>query len=154
MSDAVTRAHVEAFYEAYVSRDPARIGAFLDDDVEWYVAGPAEVMRVCGHWRGKAAVVDRFARVVPRVIEFKSLDIEHLLVDGDRSAMFGRVSSVHRATGRSICHRVAHVACYRNGKVVSFRVINDSLDAAEQFLGHRISLAPEVHPDSDDLVAV
>ena len=140
MTSPVPRPVVDAFYQAYMSRDPQRIGALLDDDVEWQVAGPAEVMQVCGHWRGKTAVIDRFARVVPEVIDFKSLDIEHLLVDGDCSAMFGRVSSVHRRTGRRISHRVAHIARYRGGKVVYFRVINDSLDAAEQFIGHEIDL--------------
>jgi ketosteroid isomerase-like protein len=140
MTVAVSRAVVDEFYRAYVSRDAQRIGALIDDDVEWQVAGPAEVMQVCGHWRGKAAVIDRFARVVPQVIKFKSLDIEHLLVDGDCSAMFGRVTSMHRRSGRCISHRVAHVARYRDGKVVYFRVVNDSLDAAEQFIGHQIDL--------------
>lgn len=140
MAAAVSRAVVDEFYRAYRSRDPQWIGALVDDNVEWQVAGPAEVMQVCGHWRGKAAVIDRFARVVPQVVDFKNLDIEHLLVDGDCSAMFGRVTSVHRRSGRCISHRVAHVARYRNGKVVYFRVVNDTLDAAEQFIGHQIDL--------------
>ena len=143
MTTPISRTVVEAFYSAYESRDPQRIAAFLDDDVEWLVAGPAEVMQVCGQWHGKAAVVDRFARVVPQVIDFKSLHIEHLLVDGDQSAMFGRVTSLHRRTGRVISHRVAHVARYYDGKIVYFRVVNDSLDAAEQFIGHPIDLTKD-----------
>jgi ketosteroid isomerase-like protein len=143
MSYSVPRAVVEAFYDAYVSRDPARIGAMLDDDVEWTVVGPVEVMQVCGHWHGRAAVMDRFARAIPEIIRFKALDIEHLLVDGDRSALFARISCQHRQTGRLICHRVAHIARYRDDKVIYFRVINDSLDAAEQFAGRAFNLADE-----------
>ena len=44
MTQAVSRAAVEAFYEAYASRDPQRIGAVLDDDVAWHVNGPSEVI--------------------------------------------------------------------------------------------------------------
>jgi ketosteroid isomerase-like protein len=154
MTNSVPRAVVDAFYRAYISRDPTQIGAMLDEDVEWHVAGPVEVMQVCGYWRGKAAVVDRFARIVPEVIEFKGLETEHLLADGDRSAFFGRINCLHRQTGRLICHRVAHIARYRNGKVVYFRVINDSLDAVEQFIGHRINLTDEAVSTYDDLVAV
>lgn len=154
MTAPVSRLVVEEFYRAYVSRDPQRIGTFLDDDVEWLVAGPAEVMQVCGQWQGKAAVIDRFARVVPQVIDFKNLHIEHLLVDGDHSAMFGRVTCVHRRTGRLISHRVAHVARYYDDKVVYFRVVNDSLDAAEQFVGHPIALANSADPIDADLVVV
>lgn len=154
MSEAVSRATVKAFYEAYVSRDPERIGACLADDVEWHVGGPVEVMVVCGTWRGKAAVIDRFRSQVPKVIQFKKLDIEALLVDGCSSAMFGRVASIHRATGRVISHRVSHLAHFRDGKVVHFRVINDSLDAAEQFVGHRIDLHTDPDGDCGGLIAV
>ena len=143
MGYSVPRAVVEAFYDAYASRDPARIGAMLDDDVEWTVAGPVEVMQVCGHWHGRSAVMERFAHAMPQIIRFKALEIEHLLVDGDSSALFGRISCQHRQTGRLICHRVAHIVRYRDDKVIYFRVINDSLDAAEQFAGRAFNLADQ-----------
>lgn len=154
MNYSSQRAVVDAFYRAYISRDAEQIGAMLEDDVEWHVAGPVEVMQVCGHWHGKAAVVDRFARVVPLAIDFKNLEIESLLVDGDRSAMFGRVTCVHRESNRSICHRVAHLVEYRNGKAISFRCINDSLDAVEQFVGRHINFGDVAVPTCGDLIAV
>jgi ketosteroid isomerase-like protein len=154
MTAPVARSVVEAFYEAYISRDPQRIGALLDDDVEWQVTGPADVMQVCGHWHGKAAVIDRFASLVPKIIEFKSLHIDHLLVDDDHSAMFGRITCVQLHTRRLISHGVAHIVRYHDGKVIDFRVINDSLDAAEQYIGHPIDLAAPGVPADDDFVAV
>jgi ketosteroid isomerase-like protein len=155
MAYVVPRDVVDAFYRAYISRDAQMIGALVDDDVDWVVNGPVEVMQVCGTWRGKAAVVKRFSSEMPKIIEFKSLEIERLLVDGDRSAMFGRISCVHRPTGRHICHRVAHLAQYRDGKVVSLRVMNDSLDAAEQYVGHHIALTDDAPLMVDDeIIAV
>jgi ketosteroid isomerase-like protein len=154
MNEAVPRTAVEAFYEAFISRDPERIGACLDDNVEWHVGGSVDAMQICGTWRGKAAVIDRFTNLVPRVIKFKKLEIDSLLVDGDSSAMFGRISSIHRASGRLICHRASHIARYRNGKVISFRVINDSLDAAEQYVGHRIDVFADPDCGQGDLIAV
>ena len=154
MTYAVPRDLVDAFYHAYISRDAQQIGAFLDDDVEWIVAGPVDVMQVCGTWRGKAAVVDRFATQMPKILRFKHLEIESLLVDGDSSAMFGRISCVHIASGRSICHRVSHLVRYRDGKVASLRVVNDSLDAAEQYVGHHIALTDETLAPQDDLIAL
>ena len=152
MTQPMSRSLVESFYQAYDSRDPQRIAAFLDDDVEWDVFGPAAVMQVCGQWRGKAAVVERFTSLVPRIVEFKCLDRDCLLVDGDRAAMNGRVTSRHRESGRIISHRVAHFVQFRDGKVISFRAINDTLDAAEQFLGHAIDLGAVA--TDDDLVMV
>lgn len=154
MTDAIQRAVVDAFYQAYRSRDPDRIGMFLDDEVEWLTTGPTAVMAFCGKWQGKPAVLERFSSVTPRLIMFKNLDIESLLVDGDRSAMFGRITSVHRHSGRLICHRSAHIAQYRAGKILHYRVINDSLDAAEQFVGHRIDLNFDPDEGAGDLIAV
>lgn len=154
MTEAVSRAAVDAFYEAWISRDPERIGATLDDDVEWHVNGPSEVIKICGFWRGKAAVVERFTRLVPGVVDFKHLEIEHLLVDGDSSAMFGRITSRHRESGRVISHRASHIVRYRKGKVVYFRVVNDTFDAAEQFLGHPLNVNDASAPASDGLVVV
>lgn len=140
MTEPVSRATVEAFYRAYISRDPHQIGATLDDAVEWHVTGPAEAISICGFWRGKDAVIDRFARLVPQVLTVKRIDVEHLLIDGDSSAMFGRITSLLHETGRVISHRVAQIARFRDGKVVYFSVMNDSFDAAEQFLGRRLNL--------------
>lgn len=154
MSEAVSRTTVEAFYQAYISRDPERIGDCLDEDVEWHVGGPVDAMQICGTWRGKQAVIDRFRNLVPRIVKFKHLEIEQLLVDGDTSAMFGRISSIHRASGRLMCHRASHLVRYRHGKVVSFRVINDTLDAVEQFVGHRIDLLSDPDDGMGDLIAV
>jgi ketosteroid isomerase-like protein len=152
MTEPVSRTTVEAFYRAYISRDPVQIGAMLDDAVEWHVTGPAEAIKICGFWRGKEAVIARFAQLVPQVLTVKRITIDHLLIDGDSSAMFGRITSLLHAHGRVISHRVSHIARYRNGKVVYFRVVNDSFDAAEQFLGHRLNLHDTSAPADDELV--
>ncbi|MGE0563543.1 MAG: nuclear transport factor 2 family protein [Pseudolabrys sp.] len=152
--DPVSRATVEAFYEAFKTRDPQRIGAMLDDDVEWTVSGPVEVMQFCGTWRGKNAVIERFASHVPKLISFLSLDIEHLLVDGDCSSMFGRFTVRQCDSGRLISYRLAHIVRYRNGKVIALRCLNDSLDAAEQYIGHRINLTGKTPPAFGDVIAI
>jgi ketosteroid isomerase-like protein len=151
---AVSRETVKAFYDAYISRDPQRIGAMVTDDVEWHVAGPVSVVQICGTWRGREAVVERFANYIPGIIAFQSLEIEKLLVDDDASAMFGRIISRHVPSGRIISHRVSHLVRYRDGKAATFRCINDSLDAAEQFIGHAIDFTADAPPVSDDIVEV
>jgi len=154
MPDPVSRATVEAFYAAYVSGDPARIDAMLDENVEWHVTGPVDVIQVCGSWQGRAAVTERFARLVPRVISSRKLEIEYLLIDGDKSALFGRMTYRHCASGRTISHRTSHIVHYRAGKVVYFRVVSDSFDAAEQFLGHRLEVGGDDSSARGEFVAV
>ncbi|HVY00961.1 MAG TPA: nuclear transport factor 2 family protein [Pseudorhodoplanes sp.] len=130
---------VQGFYLAYVARDPERMAAFIDDDVEWWVTGPVDLLEYCGYRRGKAAVVDLYARIVPSMFEFKGFDPRDFLIDGDRAAVFGRISAIQRSSGRLISYMCAHFVRFRNDKVVSFSSLTDSFDAAEQVLGHPIA---------------
>ena len=43
---------------------------------------------------------------------------------------------------------------YRNGKVIYFRCMNDSLDAAEQYIGHAIDLTKKPATPGNELAAV
>ena len=73
MTDAVPRAVVDAFYEAYVARDAQQLEPFLHDDVVWTINGPGEVLSYWGTHRGKAAVLDLIVREKVRVFYAKFL---------------------------------------------------------------------------------
>ena len=44
MATPVSRDTVQAFLQAFASRDPGRIGPFLHDDVRWNIVGPVELI--------------------------------------------------------------------------------------------------------------
>lgn len=151
MTEPVSRATVEAFYEAYGARDHQRTAAFLADDVVWTISGPVDVLSFCGTRRGKAAVLDTMARAVPQVLDIIKFEISTMLVDGDRVATLNRLTAKHTGDGRMISYRLAHFLRFRDGKIVENLSLLDSFDAAEQVLGHPLT-APE--PVEGDLVAV
>lgn len=151
----ISRAVARAFYEAYASRDVARIAPFLDDDVQWTISGPVELLPYCGTRHGKAAVLDMIDRLVPELFHITSFVPEALLVDGDRAATLNRLSGRRAEDGRVISYRAAQFVQFRNGKVVEYCSVIDSFDAAEQVLGHRIELGlGEQAGGGGDLVAV
>ncbi|HZP77324.1 MAG TPA: nuclear transport factor 2 family protein [Pseudolabrys sp.] len=148
---------VEDFYAAYAKRDLEVLETYLDDEVDWSVVGPIDVIHFCGQRRGKAAVMDFFRRAVPEVLDITGFNVEELLIDGDRAAAFGRLWAVFRPTSRSISYRVSHLVHFRNRRVVRFCSMIDSFDAAEQMLGHAIDLHLDTNADSPwagNLVAV
>ena len=67
MGASVPRSLVEAFYQAYSAHDAKTVAEFLDDDVEWTISGPVDVLPFCGTRHGKAAVLDIIERLVPHV---------------------------------------------------------------------------------------
>jgi ketosteroid isomerase-like protein len=146
---SLNRVIAQAFYEAYASRDAAKLAPFLDDDVRWTICGPVELLPYCGTRHGKAAVLDLIERLVPELFRITSFVPETLLVDGDRAATLNRLSGQRTEDGRVISYRVAQFLRFHDGKVVDYRSVIDSFDAAEQVLGHRIELAAGQKPVDD-----
>ena len=143
-ADGATRKALAAFYQAYVSRKPELLDAILDDKVEWLIAGPAEQFDLYGLRSGKAEVIELITRIIPCYFHITDFEIEHLLVQGDRVASYGRVRARQRDTGRALRFGYAHFLCFRGGKLVSLRGVPDTFDAAEQVVGHPIDVTKEI----------
>jgi ketosteroid isomerase-like protein len=138
----VSRATVEAFYQAYMMRDAARVAPLLDDDIDWVISGPIDIMPFCGQRRGKSAVLELVDRRLPKTLEAMSFHPETLLIDGDRAAMLATLSAVLTKDRHKVRYRLAHFLRFRDSKLIEFRSIIDTFDAAEQILGHSIDLSP------------
>jgi ketosteroid isomerase-like protein len=139
MTVGISRELVQSYFRACVSRDPERIGEFLDDDVEWSLGGPVDLLPFCGQRRGKRAVIDTLVRLVPSVFRLTAMELEQVLIDGDCAASLMHLTAAHAHTGRTVSYRSAQFIRFRDGKIVEFRGLIDSFDAAEQALGHAIN---------------
>ena len=146
MTTPVSRDLVRDFYQARITRDPARIAPFLDDNVEWSIAGPVDLLHFCGERRGKQAVIDAIVRHVPSLLVVNGMQIEEILIDGDRAATFSRLTAIHAGSGRTVSYRCAQFLRFRDSKIVTFRALIDSFDAAEQILGHAIDVSHAASP--------
>ena len=156
MAQILTREHVDAFRRARMSRDPAQIEPLLDDDVDWLLTGPVELLSFCGQRRGKAEVVDCLTRVQPSLMKVVSVDRGALLIDRDRAASFSRLTAIQLSTGRTISYNQAQFLRFRNGKIFEYRGIIDGFNAAEQMIGHAIELpdAPQRIEEYGERIAV
>ena len=144
MTTAVSRTTVAAFFQAFASKDPVKLAPFLHDDVVWLVAGPVELIRYCGERRGPAAVLDMFSRIAPAILRLTGFRPEMLLVDGNQCAMLARLTGEVPETGRVISYRCTQFIQFVDEKVIAYRSVIDSFDAAQQFLGHPIGLSPSM----------
>ena len=154
MGQILTREHVEKFRRARLSRDPRQIEPFLDDNVDWLITGPIELLRFCGHRHGKAEVLDCMVRLMPSVLQVSRVELSSLLVDRDRAASFSRLIAVQPGTGRTISYHQAQFMQFRDGKIIEYRGLIDSFDAAEQLIGHPLDLSAIPQHNDGDLIAV
>ena len=137
MTEPVPRSVVEAFYQAYADRDVERIRDFLDDDVEWSINGPVDLLHFCGSRRGKAAVIDLIVRLLPETFRGRCFTTEARLVDGDRAATLSRFTATKSDNGR-----------------IEYSSIIDSFDAVEQVLGYTLAVHDGIPPLEGNLIAV
>jgi|SRR3954452_20105339 ketosteroid isomerase-like protein len=150
----VNRKILEAFYEAYASRDVHKLAPLLDDDCTWTINGPVELLHFCGSRRGKQAVLDMVGRLVPEIFRITGFVPESVLLDGDRAATLSRLSAKRVKDGRVISYRVAQFLRFRNRKVVDYRSVIDSFDAAEQVLGRRFECEAHLSMGDETRVAL
>jgi ketosteroid isomerase-like protein len=146
MTTPVSRSTVQAFFQAFAAKDMARLAPYVHDGVVWNIAGPVELIRFCGEYRGKTAALDVFGRIAPAVLRLTGFDPEILLIDGDRCAMLVRLTGNTPGDGRTISYRCTMFVRFEDDKAIDFLSIIDSFDAAEQFLGRAIDLSPAVRP--------
>jgi ketosteroid isomerase-like protein len=139
---AISRDLVQSYFQACISRDPSRIAPYLDDEVTWSLIGPVDLLPFCGQRHGKSQLIDNIVRVCPAVLRIKSMEIEQILIDGDRAAVFMRLTATHGQTGRTVSYCCAPFLRFRDNKLVEFRGLIDSFDAAEQMLGYPIAAMP------------
>ena len=140
MTQQVTRAVVDAFYKAYTERDVEKIAPFIDDEVEWTISGPVDILPFCGKRHGKAAVLDLIERLVPAVFRVTGFVPDTIVVEGDRVATLNRLWATRGDHGRVISYRLAHFMRFRDGKVIENLSLIDSFDAVEQVLGHSLDV--------------
>jgi ketosteroid isomerase-like protein len=155
MTNVVPRSVVDAFYEAYATRDAEKVAKFLHDDVEWTISGPVDYLQFCGTHRGKAAVVELIKHKVPQVLRVVSFVPESILVDGDKVAMLNRQSAKRSGDGRVIIFRVANFMRFQDEKLIENLSLIDTFDAVEQVLGFPLAVHSRRTTLVDgDLVAV
>jgi ketosteroid isomerase-like protein len=152
MTEPVSRAVVEGFYQALASCDMQALADYLADDVVWTISGPIDVLPFCGQRSGKAVVLKLLDRDIPALLEKRRLIPSAMLVDGDRAAVFGKLAASRGDISRKISYRIAQFVRFRDEKVVEYMSIIDSFDAVEQVLGHQLTVPGGYR--SDDLIAV
>jgi ketosteroid isomerase-like protein len=158
MTTGISHELAREYISACLSRDPQRLSRCIHDQVTWTLTGPIDLMPFCGQRLGKQNVIDTIVRLVPTLIRLTGMEVEEILADGDRAATFLRLTAVHVVTGRTVSFRSAQFLRFRDNKLIEFRAVIDSFDAAEQVLGHAIgaslSGAPQDFASSGNRIAI
>lgn len=124
---------VEEIYGAFARGDVPAVLDQLDDDVDWYDPGPAEVSHA-GRYRGREDV-GRFFSLLGETLDFEAFEPREFLADGDRVVVLGSMRATVKRTGRSFENEWAMVWRFERGKVARWQVYEDTARELEAHTG-------------------
>jgi ketosteroid isomerase-like protein len=154
MAKPVARSVVEGMYKALAGADFAALAAYLADNVTWTISGPVDILPFCGRRSGKAVVLKLLDRDIPAFLDKRRMVPDVILIEGDRAAVFGRLTARRRDLGHAISYRIAQFVRFEHGKAVDYVSIIDSFDAVEQVLGQQLTVPGGARATSRELLAV
>jgi ketosteroid isomerase-like protein len=139
MAEISTRAAVADLYDAYARGDADRVAGYIDDDIDWVIYGPAQVVPFAGARQGKPAVLETLGAIGKDYVLERYLPV-HMVVEGERAAVMSEVAFKQRSTGRMLSFHIADFMRFRGGRIVEFREFANTFDLVEQALGRFIEV--------------
>ena len=127
----LTEARVREIYEDFVRARFDQLAEAFDENVDFLSHAPTDYFPYLGRRRGRDAVLAAFSEIRNslEVVSFWPLTV---LVEGEDAALTVSIDVRERSRGRSARFLAAHFLRFKNGRVVQFCGIVDSLDAARQ----------------------
>ena len=93
-------------------------------------------------------------RDIPLLLEKRCLSPGTMVIDGDRVAVFVKLTPRRRDVGHAIGYRIAQFFRVCDKKMAEYVSLIDSFGAVEQVLGHPLAPPDGGRGESGDLLAV
>ena len=103
----------------------ARESGSLADDVEWWVAGPSEILPFAGTWQGLEGIAE-FHKKLGETMRYDKVELQRYIVSGNDVAAIFIGEGVARATGKPFRSEIVRLYSFTSGKVVRVRNYYDT----------------------------
>jgi ketosteroid isomerase-like protein len=124
-TDPTVEATISRFLGALATRDLAALVACYSPDVDWHIAGNADVAPWVGRRRGLAEV-RAFYELLWAATEPLAFELGHILYDGAHCVITGELSTRMLATGKVFDSMFSGHVTVTDGLITRYRVQEDS----------------------------
>jgi len=124
-ADSPVEAVVNRFLGALATRDLDTLLDLYAPDVDWDIAGNNDVAPWLGR-RSSRAEVREFYELLWAAVEPVSVEVEHIVYDGDHCVITGQLASRMLATGRLFESMFSAHIRVSNGMISRYRLQEDS----------------------------
>lgn len=116
---------IRQFHEAGTSIQRLRDSGLLAEDVEWWVAGPRDVLPFAGTWRGLEGIAE-FHRLLRETMRYDQTVLQRYLADGDDVAAIFIGSGIAHRTGRPFESEIVRLYTLQSGRITRVRNYYDT----------------------------
>ena len=127
---ATNKQIIQGAYEAFAKGDVPSVLAMMDDKIEWTEAEGFPLYD--GTFVGPQAIVDGVFMRLGEIGDDFTVTPTRFVAEGDVVVAVGTYSWKHRSTGEPATVQMAHVWTLRDGKIISFEQLVDTLKVQER----------------------
>src|SRR5665213_3526598 len=120
---------IQGAYQAFAEGDVPKVLALMDDKIEWT---EAEGFPLHGTYVGPQAVLEGVFMRLGEIGDDFTVTPNRFVAEGDTVVTIGTYSWKHRSTGEPAKVQMAHVLTFRDGKLISFEQLVDTLKVQER----------------------
>ena len=120
----------QGIYEAFSKGDVPSVLAVMDDKIEWTEAEGFPLYD--GTFVGPQAVLEGVFMRLGEIGDDFTVTPNRFVAEGDTVVTIGTYSWKHRSTGEPAKVQMAHVLTFRDGRLISFEQLVDTLKVQER----------------------
>ena len=111
------------------------------DDIEWFVAGPTDVLPFAGTWTGLDGLW-QLERALQKAVRFDKVELKKYLVSGNDVGAVFTFEAYARGTGLPCASEVCRLYTLEEGRIVRIRSAYDTAAVVHALSGHAAPAQP------------
>lgn len=129
-----TAAILNGFFQSVSEKDTEKAGSFFADQVEWYIP-KSDLLPWTGALTIKSEVIAALQLLLDSHIDGEEqFELDHLFIDGNEAAVFGKASRVAKKTGKRFTAFICQRFSIENGKITKLLMLEDTREIEKAFV--------------------
>jgi ketosteroid isomerase-like protein len=122
------------FFESVSEKNTEKAGSFLSDNLEWYIP-KSDLLLWTGSLTTRSEVVAALKLLLDSHVDGEGeFTPDHLFIDGNEAAVFGKASKVAKETGKRFTAFVCERFTIEDGKITKFLMLEDTREIEKAFI--------------------
>ena len=136
-TDEISAERVQEIYDDFAFGRLDRLSEVFDQDIDFISHAPTTFFPYLGKRHGRRNVLEALTELHEK-LQVTSIRLMSVLVADDQAALTVLMDVTERRSSRKAQFLAAHFLRFRQGQIVSFCGIIDSLDVVRQLTAHRL----------------